>query len=175
MKPVPVQTATMYLYGREAKADETPTAYVGGVGYVGAVLPKLPEWNKEKYTHAYLVHSPGWGDLSAYRIYFTYTPLEYTEKGFAEGPCWFRRTPYESTSYYPEESSIFTGDWTDVEETPYKDNNSDANNMFATVTEKPDLEHPSLTTNIIIWCNTDITYPNGTVFFEATEPVPVYE
>lgn len=43
MKPVPVQTATMYLYGHEA--DKTVT-------YNGVELPELPVWDKTAYPYA---------------------------------------------------------------------------------------------------------------------------
>ena len=39
MKPVPVQTATMYSYN-------------------GTVLPALPEWDKETYPYVYIGYSP---------------------------------------------------------------------------------------------------------------------
>lgn len=48
-------TPTMYLYGREATADETANVIIDGVGYVGAVLPKLPEWDKTIYPYAVMV------------------------------------------------------------------------------------------------------------------------
>lgn len=71
MKPVPVDEPTMYLYGHEAEADETPTAYIGDVGYVGEVLPKLPSWDKDTYPYAAMCCN----SEQKYFVYFSKTPF----------------------------------------------------------------------------------------------------
>jgi hypothetical protein len=43
-----------YLYGHVAKEGETPTHTIDGVGYVGAVLPKLPDYDAEEYDKAFV-------------------------------------------------------------------------------------------------------------------------
>ena len=86
-KPLPVAdvepdepTATMYLYGREAKADETPTAYIGDVGYVGAVLPPLPVWDKEQYPYAVICkYLDVFGSVIGYDIVVSNRPLFMTK------------------------------------------------------------------------------------------------
>ena len=50
-----------YLYGHVAKEGETPTHTINGVDYVGAVLPKLPEWDRQKYPYAYIYYSSIFG------------------------------------------------------------------------------------------------------------------
>lgn len=50
-----------YLYGQVAKEGETPTHTIDGVGYVGAVLPKLPEWDREAYPYAVIFQRGGHG------------------------------------------------------------------------------------------------------------------
>ena len=62
-----------FLYGRVAKDGETPTHTINGVGYVGAVLPKVPEWDKKKYPHAYIRYVD---DPNYYR-FFAFTKRPY--------------------------------------------------------------------------------------------------
>jgi hypothetical protein len=48
-----------YLYGHVAKEGETPTHTINGVGYVGEVMPKLPEWDEETYRNACIGKAAG--------------------------------------------------------------------------------------------------------------------
>lgn len=156
MKPVPVDEPTMYLYGHEAKADETPTAYIGDVGYVGAVgLPPLPEWDKDTYPYVHL-----WLALaplpSSYCVEFSTTPvyaedrpslnnhqLLYTSKG--------RAIRYELYIHYEN-------DWGHRREYSYEPATSSAECGYS-----------------VVWSNHDIYYTNGSLLISGTEPIPLGE
>lgn len=58
---------------------ETPTAYIGDVGYVGAVLPPLPEWDKEQYPYAVIAKHLAIGKLFGYDIVVSNRPLFMTK------------------------------------------------------------------------------------------------
>ena len=58
-KPLPISQGKepiAYFYGHIAKEGETATHTIDGVGYVGVVLPKLPEWDKEAYPYAVILY-----------------------------------------------------------------------------------------------------------------------
>lgn len=59
----PVKEPIGYLYGHIAKEGEKATHAIDGVGYVGAVLPKLPEWDKEGYPYACIGYNTAGGDV----------------------------------------------------------------------------------------------------------------
>lgn len=89
MKPVPVQTATMYLYGREA--DKTVT-------YNGVELPELPDWDKETYPYAYILL----GDDNAYYFRYKDTKIEVGNGGIITNSTidyhWYK---YDSSEWKP--------------------------------------------------------------------------
>ena len=60
-----------YLYGHVAKEGETPTHTIDGVGYVGAVLPKLPEWDTVAYPYAVI----GYFIASVCHLYYAAEPF----------------------------------------------------------------------------------------------------
>ena len=71
--PFPKKKLIGFLYGHIAQEGETPTHTINGVDYVGAVLPKVPEWDKKKYPHAYLRYV---ADYDYYRFFaFTQRPF----------------------------------------------------------------------------------------------------
>ena len=51
VRAIPQREPIGYLYGHEAKEGETPDVYIGDVGYVGAVMPALPEYDTAKYRY----------------------------------------------------------------------------------------------------------------------------
>lgn len=59
---------------------ETPNVIIDGVGYVGAVLPALPEWDNTKYPYAVLAWSDYAGKYalmcSKYRPFYTTTGVD---------------------------------------------------------------------------------------------------
>jgi hypothetical protein len=63
-----------------APVTETPTAYIGDVGYVGAVLPPLPEWDKEQYAYAVICkYLNVLGSVIGYDIVVSNRPLFMTK------------------------------------------------------------------------------------------------
>lgn len=85
----PTPAATQYLYGRAAADGETPDVVIDGVGYKGAVLPKLPEWDEEAYPYA-VMDSYG----TEYRLYCLDRPLT---EGFTN---YFIHTKANCVVYY---------------------------------------------------------------------------
>lgn len=63
-----------------APVTETPTDYIGDVGYVGAVLPPLPEWDKEQYPYAVICkYLNVLGSVIGYDIVVSNRPLFMTK------------------------------------------------------------------------------------------------
>lgn len=85
-----VKKAEKYLYGHVAGEGETPTHTINGVGYVGLVLPALPEWDDETYPCAYIApDSEGRTCFTA-----TKTPLYYMPGGIVSLPVAYVRLEY---------------------------------------------------------------------------------
>jgi hypothetical protein len=108
MKPVPVQTATMYLYGHEA--DKTVT-------YNGVELPELPEWDKVSYPYAVIVYKTE----PNYSVYFSKTPFYwdmYVTNWHADGTesiaydydteteTWVYKTTYETYTQFTSSTKL---------------------------------------------------------------------
>lgn len=73
-----VEEPVAYLYGHVAKEGEAVTHVVNGVSYVGAVLPKVPERDREKYPYVSIIKKSGYswgGDYDLAYLCFSDTPL----------------------------------------------------------------------------------------------------
>lgn len=76
-KPLPQGKEPIgYFYGHIAKEGETATRTIDGVGYVGEVLPKLPEWDKEAYPYACI----GYLNTSVSSLFVCQQPFEHIGK-----------------------------------------------------------------------------------------------
>ena len=142
-------------------SGENSTGELVGYSYNGTVLPEIPEWDKETYPYAYLVYAPGWATVNPYTVRFSTTPAEYS----SEDQDWSIKNPSESVGY---STMLGSNRWLDVTE-------HTGTGGFLVCEENPDLLSPNNATRQLVWCNADVTYPDGTVYLAASDPVPVYE
>lgn len=154
MKPVPVDEPTMYLYGHEATADETADVTINGVGYVGKVLPKLPEWDKEQYPYAYLTEAMGWALIASSKPLLCQTSTSYNYNyGLKTG----------------EKTSI-------IKDRFYYDRDKEHYDFYNSFSEPIEAEANAWTHDCdAFWANTNIYAEDGTLFLSASEPIPIYE
>jgi hypothetical protein len=140
------KTLVGYLYGHVAKEGETPTHIIDGVGYVGAALPKLPEWDKEKYPYALIRDASSQAHLYCFSDFYcgdnNYTPTD-PKRLYVSSDYFSCRAPHDDTS------------WTDP---IYGESGG------------PSWDLPHIT-----WTNFDVLNEDGTVFLAASDPIPVYE
>lgn len=139
-------TATHYFYGHVAGADETPDAIIDGVAYVGAVLPKLPEYDESKYPILTIDNSSMNSTFA--EMFADYTSTEETLGSGTRVPY----IEYVGDSLYT--SLDYFGAWREL-----KQRTSGSN--YA---------------NEIFWTNTDIVDMNGNIVIrKCPDPIPVYE
>ena len=136
-----------FLYGHVAKEGETPTHIIDDVGYVGVVLPKLPE--VEGHNNAYMRTSSS----GAVRAHLTSVPLYETDDGrllaTADGTrhdfdCYDGTSWVEKTPSYPEFSK----------------------DEFVIVAEGENTP--------LVWTKHDILSDDGTPYFAGFNPIPIY-
>ena len=125
---------------------------INGVGYVGAVLPKLPDWDKEQYPYAVIISL----NDSAHSLVCFSTPV-YFYKGYLTN--YFRSNDVCSSVGFAYELPYYT-EWTST-----------------TTYEKTEIEpNKNITSaHIPVWANFDLTNEDGTIRLVASDPVPVYE
>lgn len=134
-------------------AQKEPVAYL----YNGVRLPKLPEWDREKYPFVVVMQ-----EVSS-SIYFAQAiaaPL-YTEETVSLAGKSLFQLAYDQ-SYLLKSAIQETGTWGDWYEVPKA--------YF-----QGRLENDGATENVLVWTNHDILNQDGTVYLAASEPVPVYE
>ena len=145
-------TATMYLYGHEATADETPTAYIGDVGYVGEVLPPLPNWDKTAYPYVAIGQSTSDGD---YILYGNSVPTA-IQKNFITGAITWAFDLSDGGALG------FHYDYTDGKWVLFQEGFESGRVLLENVTP--------------VWTNHDIIDKRtDSVYLSATDPIPVYE
>ena len=128
--------------GKKAEPSE-PIAYL----YNGVQLPKLPEWDKEKYPYAYITAS-----TSPRRLILTATNKKVMR---TNGTCSVTATnPYDSYAVY----ELTDGEWV----------SGTYNGSFIAVWCSEDLYYSSVLSD-----DTDSDLA-GTLYLAASEPVPVY-
>ena len=124
---------------------ENADVTINGVGYVGAVLPKLPSWDKEQYPYAYISKSV----TSGYYLRCFAVAMVLNASGSS------MTTPTEEgvahCSFYANSSA---STWSTLDPSVWAGGN---------------------TFKLPIWANTDIFHADGTLYLSASEPVPVYE
>ena len=127
-----------------------PTTY----SYNGVVLPELPEWDRETYPYAYILHF-----LATDTYYlFCFEPL--TINGVDSKPM----VIYDTADGRWE----FDADASYYRYIATSENVWEYDRIGATLAA-PEETYP------VIWANTDIFYEDGTVYLAASEPIPVYE
>lgn len=139
-----------YLYGHVAQEGEFISIIINGVDYAGAVLPKLPEWDMERYPFVTIdVSAPS--SINA-AMFAEYTPTE---------------TKLGNGSYTP---SMEYADYLFGSFNGYKW--SDNYFTWSEITQKTDGFNYS---NEIFWTNTPIVDVNGdTIIGKCPDPIPVY-
>ena len=155
----PIKTAepvepVAYLYGHIAKEGETVThPNINGVDYVGAVLPKLPEWDRAAYPYAF--------------IHYGFTNEKYTIHVLNE-KCHYRDWPAGRCGVLVSNAStrcsyaLTDGEWVWEGEAIYT----------TAVTRGND----GTTVGEIVWSNYDIrNETEQTLYLAAIDPIPVYE
>lgn len=135
-----------YLYGHVAGEGETPAHIVDGVGYVGAILPPLPEWDRETYPHAILTHNfrgDSVASLTQYSMSVSSKLIfQNNEESGLFGVC------VEGSFHYKRSNG-----WGDFEQ---KDSNV-ANY------------------DIVVWANFDVLNEDGSIYLEKSDRIPIYE
>jgi hypothetical protein len=145
-----VPAASLYLYG-------TPST-TGNIGlrngesvtlYDGAVLPPLPEWDKEKYPYALLA---------------VYKWLNETMN--AQLVCYSEK----AETGYNDDGDI--ADWVEINGTRIEFLVNYPINTIPTDWGEPN-EYTGSANRSGIWSNTDIVLDDGTLYLSASEPIPV--
>lgn len=148
-KPYPIQNAqpTIFLYGHVAKEGETPTCIINDIGYIGAVLSKLPEWDRETYPYALITSREG--DYN-YKTLYLLDRVEYYYHDPDNLNRWSFSLPngYLIASYNKSRT-----EWEDFEKRNY------------TVLNVYD--------NPFKWSNFDVINEDGSVYLAVSDPVPV--
>ena len=122
--------------------------------YNGIRLPQLPEWDKTVYPYAYISYSPPYYHF----LRCSQTPAYYNTNSTPVFSIW---NPSIDCAFNDGAFGIYDTDWGEW----MTHNNAGG---FGLGAENPDEDDTTL-----IWCNHDVTYPDGTVFMKASEPVPV--
>lgn len=123
-------------------AQKEPVAYL----YNGVRLPKLPEWDREKYPYAYIWQASS----GTYSLVFVNAPLYY--QGELSGKDLICSNGIVSS--YALEGITKNGEW--------------GNRIVESTL--------SLEVNVtLIWCNTDVYDKAGEVYLAASDPAPIYE
>lgn len=141
---------TMYLYGRVAAANETVNAYIGEVGYVGAVLPPLPARDKVTYPYAcmFRLSSPG-------PLYFSTNPLLYKKNKYETGI--YIGENITTTLQYGLRKGAFYG--------PVEYTGNPGKSVIASSDTSYDFSP--------FWSNYDLYNVDGSLHCTATDPIPV--
>ena len=133
--------------------------------YNGVRLPQLPEWDKTVYPYAYLSTMPF---FKVYTLQVSQQPADLLgneESFYTKTPLMTSNFRYDSVFGLPP-----SVEWSEWDETgvgdAYGSSIGDVN---------PDMENYDGATDKLIWCNHDVTYPDGTVFLAASEPIPAPE
>lgn len=142
------EDGTLYLAASEpVRTYIDPDVTIDGVGYVGAVLPALPEWDKETYPYAVIsVNSP---------IEYELKVLSSNDWQKVEGvELFYNAGGYQIYATSKLVSSTSYGVWT------YK---SEGEGVYLSAS------------SVAVWSNHDIMNEDGSLFLSASVPVPVYE
>lgn len=141
---------------------ENADVTINGVGYVGAVLPKLPTWDKESYPYATIQITFGGSTCT---LVFSSVPLAY--KYERVGAIYHHCLYATETEYLAVGYSCASWDKPDTwDGTPW-------------VAEELSGYGTSVTSSMNqkgIWANYDITnYENGSLYQATYDPIPIYE
>lgn len=120
------------------KGGKEPVAY----SYNGTILPKLPEWDKTKYSYAVITQLP---DGNIHMCFSTELPEPARFWG-VNCVYFFDEVAYKHYDF-PDGKWLFVGEGT--------------GNLF--FSPEP-----------LLWTSHDILNDDGSVYFTASEPIPIY-
>ena len=143
------------------EVKKEPVAYL----YNGVRLPKLPEWDREKYPYA-VITVANYADGNIARLHF-FKSYVYKSHHTSSGYGWEGITVTSDSCRY-DCKSVQDG-WV-LGET-FTDNH----NIIACENIQPEPKTNAAWGNIEFVCQTDYVYPVGTVILTPSEPIPVYE
>lgn len=146
--PIPV-------YAGSSDPEKTPTSY----SYNGVVLPKLPEWDREKYPYAVIgsTYKTIWVSGVPAGTRYVFVVFKSTRYKSASGGGFFFTVPAIEWVYYNNE-------WVKCKEfTEDNSTESDDGTYFSSIMYGPD------------WADHDVYNSDGTLYLAASEPTPVYE
>lgn len=138
-----------YLVGRQIagqrRAVKQPIAFL----YNGVRLPPLPEWDKTVYPYAviqYAIQEPGWGGADVVRFRALKAPWT-TDGEYI--------IPGESVEQFFALYTTSRNEWISISNTP--------------ISAEARIDNA-------IWTSHDIVNSaDGSIYLEATDPIPVYE
>ncbi len=114
--------------------------------YNGVQLPPLPEWDRDESPYYCIVQGTGMS-AGIISLYKSINPIIYSQ---ANGALRYGQLSYRS---YLDNKGAWSGSFSHL--------NNPKNDTYIPVQ--------------IIWAGTDILNEDGTVYFAASEPIPVYE
>lgn len=136
-------------------AEKEPVAYL----YNGVRLPALPEWDRETYPYAVIVYFPS--DKNCKLCVFGekgyYNPA-YDSPGTAVWEVIQFQNAITRITYY---------DYYD-KDPPYFKLKSTSDSDIVSLVQTPGREY-------LLWSNYDIPNEDGSLYFAASDPIPVYE
>lgn len=145
---------------RQRGKAKQPVAFL----YNGVRLPKLPEWNREKYPYAIIYHLA----VGIHDLFISATPWHGTGEAFDDYGGTFGETTANASSgirysqYNDKDWELQSKDETPIELGQIADTDGDGVGDTGAF--------------CAIWSNHDIISADGTtVLIAASEPVPVYE
>lgn len=142
---------TVYLSASDPVTTyENADVTINGVGYVGAVLPKLPTWDKEQYPYAMIGNKEQ--SLSGLNILYICDKPFLGRTDYADSVLMQKNS---NCNYY----SVKNGEW-----------------VYVGVITVPNIGITSRVMEFPIWSNTDITYElDGNIEYaiQTTDPIPV--
>ena len=130
---------------------ETADVTIDGIGYVGAVLPELPEWDKETYPYAYIKES--------YVINNSYTLMLF-------------KAPYALNGTTRFAEFIAVDGETFLKCGHYK---NDGWSALTEITADSTDDYMERMVELKVWSNFDLVTEDGSVLLSASEPIPVSE
>lgn len=125
------------------EVQKEPVAYL----YNGVRLPKLPEWDREKYPYAYI-----WFGSTLKRLYILQEASHMTMTDSGGNACIGVEA---GTTYMAANTHVGNATW----------------GPFTSYTA----EEPKALSSSVGWANYDIRNADGTLYLSASEPIPVYE
>ena len=137
-------------------ADPIPVSGIVGYDYNNSVvLPKLPEWDKEKYPYARIFYNG-----SRAHLYISSTPLLF-EPGTNAMTSGGFYNPDANGSYFSYLLILADGMW--------------EQNILVTDYESGQESYAFWSAWPLLWSNYDITTEDGAVYLAASDPIPIYE